>query len=136
MLRTLRKSLHCSGLWPEAGITNPCLGVLPAQLARDERLQAIWQGLDSEHVWDSHAHLIGMGDSGSGIHLHRDMVNPFKPLSYLQRVFFLNASCCNEPGRIDHAFIERLLALHEAMPRGYKTMLLAFDACYDEQGGT
>ena len=134
MLRHIRDVLHRSGLWPEAGIANPCLGALPADLARDERLQAIWEGLDPEQVWDSHAHLIGTGDSDSGIRLHRDMVNPLKPLSYIQRAFYLNASCCNEPGRVDHAFVERLLALHEAMPRGYKTMLLAFDDCYDEHG--
>lgn len=134
MLQSLRNVLRRTGLWPEAGITNPCLGTLPNELARDERLLMIWEGLEPEKVWDSHAHLIGLGDSGSGIRLHRDMVNPLKPLSYLQRAFYLNASCSNDPNRIDHAFIERLLALHEAMPRGYKTMLLAFDECYDEDG--
>ncbi len=132
MLKSLRLALHRKGVWPEAGISNPCLGALPYELVRDERLLRIWEGLDVEQVWDSHAHLIGTGDSGSGIRLHRDMVNPFKPVSYIQRAFYLNASCCNECGRIDHAFVERLLALHEAMPRGYKTMLLAFDDCYDE----
>jgi mannonate dehydratase len=134
MLNSIHNALRRSGFWPEAGITNPCLGALPPELARDERLQTIWDGLDTEQVWDSHAHLIGMGDCGSGIRLHRDMVNPLKPLSYIQRAFFLNASCSNEHGRVDQAFVERLLALHEAMPRSYKTMLLAFDDCYDEEG--
>jgi len=134
MLKRLRHTLHGNGLWPEAGIVNPCLGALPKELAGDERLQMIWEGLDIEQVWDSHAHLIGTGDSGSGIRVHRDMVNPLKPRFYLQRAFYLNASCCHERGRIDHAFVERLLTLHEAMPRGYKTLLLAFDDCYDEQG--
>ncbi|HEY0635831.1 MAG TPA: amidohydrolase family protein [Gammaproteobacteria bacterium] len=134
MLKRLRNAMRRHGLWPEAGLTNPCLGALPAALARDERLQQIWAGLDAHQVWDSHAHLIGTGDGGSGIRLHRDMVNPLKPLFYVQRAFYLNASCCNEPGRIDNAFVERLLALHEALPHGYKTMLLAFDDCYDEQG--
>lgn len=134
MFRTIHTALRRSGYWPEAGFTNPCLGTLPSELARDERLEQIWEGLDTAQVWDSHAHLIGMGDGGSGIRLHRDMVNPLKPVSYIQRAFFLNASCSNERGRVDHAFVERLLALHEAMPRGYKTLLLAFDDCYDEAG--
>lgn len=134
MFRAIHTLLRRSGYWPEAGITNPCLDALPGELARDERLLAIWDGLDTEQVWDSHAHLVGTGDSGSGIRLHSDMVNPLKPLSYLQRAFFLNASCSNERGRVDQAFVERLLALHEAMPRGYKTLLLAFDDCYDEEG--
>ncbi|HEY0721324.1 MAG TPA: amidohydrolase family protein [Gammaproteobacteria bacterium] len=134
MLKGVGRVLQRKGLWPEGGIVNPCLGALPEALRRDERMAAIWEGLDSSQVWDSHAHLIGTGDSGSGIRLHRDMVNPLKPLFYLQRAFYLNASCCNESGRIDQAFVERLLALHEPLPRGYKTMLLAFDDCYDEQG--
>lgn len=126
----LKQALLRRGLWPEAGLLNPCLGALPADLAGDERLRAIWHGLDPEQVWDSHAHLTGVGDGGSGIRLHRDMFNPLKPLPWLQRLFFLNASCAQG----DRAFVERLLALHEAFPRGYKTLLLAFDDCYDEQG--
>lgn len=134
MFNSLRNSLLRRGLWPEAGLWNPCLGPLPSELAKDERLQAVWAGLDVTQVWDSHAHLIGVGDSASGIRLHRHMHNPLRPLQYIQRAFFLNASCCDEPGRIDQAFVERLLALHEPMPSGYKTALLAFDDCYDEHG--
>jgi hypothetical protein len=134
MLRPLRNALRRRGLWPEAGLTNPCLGELPAEILRDERLQAIWEGLDPEYVWDSHAHLVGVGDGNSGIRVHRDLTNPLKPLSYLQQKFFLNASCSNGKGCVDERFVERLLALHDPMPRGYKTLLLAFDDCYDEHG--
>lgn len=134
MLRPIRNALRRRGLWPEAGITNPCLGALPKAIARDERLQAIWQGLDAEYVWDSHAHLVGIGDSNSGIRVHRDLTTPLRPLNYLQQKFFLNASCSNHKGRVDERFVERLLALHDPMPRGYKTLLLAFDDCYDEHG--
>ncbi len=134
MLRPLRDAMLRRGLWPEAGLTNPCLGELPADVLRDERMQAIWEGLDPEYVWDSHAHLVGVGDGNSGIRVHRDLTNPLKPLSYLQQKFFLNASCSNTDGCVDDRFVERLLALHDPMPRGYKTLLLAFDDCYDEQG--
>ena len=139
MLTNPRQALLRRGLWPESGLMNPCLGVLPESIARDERLAAIWAGLDPEQVWDSHAHLIGVGDGDSGVRLHRDMTNPLKPLTYLQRAFFLNASCSSagehEGGEgVDERFVARLLALHEAFPRGYKTVLLAFDDSYDEQG--
>ncbi|MCP5276778.1 MAG: amidohydrolase family protein [Thiobacillus sp.] len=136
--KVLHKALLRRGLWPESGVVNPCLGPLPDALARDERLQCIWDGLDAEQVWDSHAHLTGVGDSNSGIRLHRDMTNPLKPLTYLQRVFFLNASCSNEGEQegegVDDRFVARLLALHDSLPRGYKTVLLAFDDSHDEQG--
>jgi len=142
VIRHLHKALLRRGLWPESGIKNPCLGLLPDALARDERLQAIWEGLDTDQVWDSHAHLIGVGDGDTGVRLHRDMTNPLKPLVYLQRAFFLNASCSNVgehqdenvSDAVDHRFVARLLALHEVMPRGYKTALLAFDDSHDEHG--
>ena len=138
MLKQVHKALLRRGLWPESGIRTPCLGHLPEGLAREERLQAIWDGLDVEQVWDSHAHLTGVGDGNTGVRLHRDMTNPFRPLTYLQRVFFLNASCSNQGEQagesVDERFVARLLALHEAMPRGYKTALLAFDDSHDEQG--
>lgn len=35
---------------------------------------------------------------------------------------------------MDQRFVERLLALHDPLPCGYKTLLLAFDDCYDEHG--
>lgn len=78
MLRPLRNVLRRRGLWPEAWLTNPCLGELPAEVVRDERLQAIWDGLDPAYVWDSHAHLVGIGDGNSGIRVHRDLVHPLK----------------------------------------------------------
>lgn len=134
MLKPVRNALLRRGLWPEAGLLNPCLGPLPADIARDECLQSIWEGLDAAQVWDSHAHLIGVGDGDSGVRLHRDMTNPLKPLTYLQRAFFLNASCSHGGEGVDERFVQRLLALHEAFPRGYKTVLLAFDDAYDEHG--
>ena len=54
----------CS-LVAEDGLRNPCLDAeLPPALARDETVQAAFDGLDTSRVWDCHAHLLGIGDSG------------------------------------------------------------------------
>ena len=57
--------------WPEQGFWNPCHARLPRRLAEHELVRAAWGGIDAAQCWDSHSHLIGTGDSGSGI-----FVNP------------------------------------------------------------
>ena len=59
-------ALAACRFWPEEGLWNPCLAQLPRHLADHELVRAAWQGLDPASVWDSHAHLIGIGDSASG----------------------------------------------------------------------
>jgi len=66
---------------------------LPPALARHELVRAAWEGLDPEQVWDMHAHLLGTGDSSSGIFLNPDLENLLDPANYARRIFFLNAAC-------------------------------------------
>jgi len=54
---------------------------------------------------------------------------------YLQRMFYLNASCAHEaPGKVDRSVVDRLLNQCEAMPRGFRVLLYAFDWARDESG--
>ena len=117
--------------WPEQGIWNPCLARLPRRLATHELVQSAWDGIDPSQVWDSHAHLVGTGDSGSGITVNPAMYSFLSPGQYARREFFLNAGCARD--RIDQSYVERLQSLLEAM-RGTKLMLFAFDRTYDERG--
>jgi mannonate dehydratase len=50
--------------WPEQGFWNPCRADLPRRLADHELVKRAWEGIDAAQFWDSHAHLIGTGDSG------------------------------------------------------------------------
>lgn len=45
---------------------NPCRSVLPPSLAEHDLIRSAWEGLDATRVWDCHAHLAGLGDSGIG----------------------------------------------------------------------
>ena len=122
-------------LWPEQGMLNPCLAGLPPRLAGHEVVRAAWEGIDATRVWDGHAHLAGIGDSGDGVWINPDSESPAHPLQFAQRVFFLNAGCANgAPGQVDRSYVERMRSLLDPMPPGAKLVLLAFDRVYTESG--
>jgi mannonate dehydratase len=86
-------------------------------------------------MWDSHSHLIGTGDSGSGIVVNPEMDSLLNPAQYARRLFFLNAGCVHDaPGNVDRAYIERLHNLIDGMRPGAKLVLFAFERAHDETG--
>lgn len=121
--------------WPEQGFINPCRAALPPALENHEIVQAAWQGIDAENVWDCHAHLVGTGDSGSGVWLNPRMQSPLHPLQFVQRLFYLNAGCAHDaPGRVDQSYLERMHNLLDGMRPGVKLLLLAFDYSHHDDG--
>lgn len=121
--------------WPEHGILNPCLAALPREVADHELVKAAWDGLDPVQVWDCHAHLVGTGDSGSGIWLNPALESMVHPVQFAQRLFFLNAGCAHEAaGRADQSYVERMHNLLDGMRPGAKLMLFAFDFNHREDG--
>ena len=123
-------------LWPEQGLWNPCRTGLPSALARHELVHAAWEGLDAEQVWDAHAHLVGTGDSSSGIFVNPKMDSMLNPSHYARRLFFLNAGCAYDVpgGSVDRAYVRRLLNVMDGMRRGSKILLFAFERVYGEDG--
>jgi len=119
--------------WPESGVTNPCLSHLPAELQQHPLMQKIWAGIDSSQVWDTHAHIIGAGDSGSGVWYNPDMDSWSHPILKIQKDFYMNGGCITS-GHEDETFIARMVDLSANMPAGYKTMLFAFDWTHNAQG--
>ncbi|MDS4015732.1 MAG: amidohydrolase family protein, partial [Candidatus Accumulibacter sp.] len=84
---------------------------------------------------DCHVHLVGTGDSGSGIEVNPQMESLFHPLQYAQRLFYLNAGCVHDaPGRVDASYLERMQNLVDGLRPGAKLLLLAFERAHDEQG--
>jgi mannonate dehydratase len=109
---------------------------LPLAYQRSELVRAAFQGLDLSLVWDAHAHLVGVGDSPSGIYLNPRMNSKLHPSHYLRRLFFLNAGCAYdlEGASIDAAYVRRLLGVMDGMRRGCKMVLFAFERVYGEDG--
>lgn len=114
---------------------NPCRAALPARLARHELVQAAWQGIDPAKLWDSHVHLVGTGDSGSGVYVNPGMQSLLNPGLYARRLFFMNAGCVHDaPGSVDRSYLERMRNLVDGMKAGVKLLLLAFDRAHDDAG--
>ncbi len=117
------------------GVFNQCVADLPADLRDSPLLRAAWQGLDATKVWDTHCHVFGDGDSGSGLWFNPQLEQLWRPRGYVQREFYINASCIDEtPGKIDNSFVQRLLAQCRAMPRGFHVLLFGFDWAHDDAG--
>jgi mannonate dehydratase len=121
-------------LLPVESIINPCLGPsLPDWLAKHNVILSALDGLDPDLLWDGHVHLIGTGDSKSGIWINPDMLSFLHPVQYAQFGFYTNAACVNS-GAIDINYVQRLKNLHSQMPNGTRLLLLAFDYTHDKQG--
>jgi predicted TIM-barrel fold metal-dependent hydrolase len=117
------------------GVFNDCLPELPQDLREHPLVTSAWNGLDAGKVWDTHCHIFGNGDSGSGLWFNPQMEQIWRPLGYLQREFYINASCTDDsPGRADRSFVARLLAQCSGMAPGFHVLLFAFDWARDDAG--
>lgn len=117
------------------GVLNQCIAELPPALRGDPRILGVWRGLDAAKVWDTHVHVFGDGDSGSGLWFNPRMNKLWNPQEYLRRKIYINASCIEDrPGRVDLSFGANLLAQARGMQPGFKAMLFAFDWARDEAG--
>ncbi len=124
------------GLRAAGPFTNPCRGALTPELADHPLVRAALEGLDASRLIDTHAHLLGTGDGGSGCSVHPSLHQWWQPREVIRRKGILNAACVDEDAvaSIDHAYVERLHTLAAAFPRGARWWLFAFDRAHDDAG--
>ena len=128
--------LPASGLRLDEGssVFNPC-GKLSSELRNHPLSLSAFDGLNAEDVWDCHAHLLGLGESGGGAWVTPKMQSLLNIRLYAKYRFYLNASCVDPANNnVDGDFLARLLALMEDFPAGYRAMVMAFDRTHNEQG--
>lgn len=115
---------------------NPCRVAIPVALLDNPWVRQAWRDIDPTQVWDSHVHLAGLGDGGSGIEVGPQLSSIRHPVHYAQRLFYLNASGAHRAaaGQVDTTYAARLLNLCDAMPAGFKALLFAFERFHDEAG--
>lgn len=113
-----------------------CLQPLPEALARHELVAAAFDGLQLDQLWDVHAHLVGVGDAGSGAYVHPDSRSLLSPIEYVRRRVMLAAACVSDApdGQLDRRYVERLHLLLAALPAGFRMLLFAFDYAVDDDG--
>jgi predicted TIM-barrel fold metal-dependent hydrolase len=116
-------------------VINPCRVAIPAALLDSPWLKQAWADIDPAQLWDCHVHIAGIGDGGSGIVVGPQLSSMLHPVHYAQRLFYMNAGCAHDaPGKVDTAYVARLLNLCDAMPEGFKVMLFAFENFHDGKG--
>jgi uncharacterized protein len=120
--------------WPDNNrIFNRCFdSELPPELAHHDLILSAQEGIDMRQMWDGHVHLLGMGDTDSGIVMNPDFFNLLKLNHYVRFRFFFNAACPTPGLSVDEGFLARLKSLQWA--QGLRFVLLAFDYTYNEQG--
>lgn len=115
-------------------VFNPC-GKLSPALRNHEFTLAAFDGLNAANVWDSHAHLLGLGESGGGAWVSPKMQSLWNLRLYAQYRFYLNAACVDvAQNNVDRDYMARLHTLMEDFPPGYRAMVMAFDRTHDEAG--
>ena len=114
-------------------LRNPCLGVPPTGGAGQAFIDEAFDGIDAARIVDTHAHLLGNGDAGSGCSIHPSMQQWWRPTEVLRRRAIMNAACVPaDAPSVDRAYVERLQALAEGFPAGARWWLFAFEqACND-----
>jgi uncharacterized protein len=130
-----------AGLFTGLGATaantlrNPCRGPLPADLASHDIVLAALAGWDSSRLIDTHAHLLGTGDAGSGCTVHPHTSQWWHPAEVLRRQVILNGACVpSDAPSVDRAYVQRLLDMAGAFPSGARWWLFAFEHAHDDQG--
>ncbi|MBL8524788.1 MAG: amidohydrolase [Betaproteobacteria bacterium] len=125
---------HALRLDAGASVFNPC-GNLSDELRNHPLTTAAFEGLNPSDVWDCHAHLLGLGESGGGAWVTPKMQSLLRLRLYAQYRFYLNASCVNPANKIvDRDFLARLMTLMADFPQGYRAMVMAFDRTHDANG--
>lgn len=115
-------------------LLNPCTR-LTDELKRHPLTLAAFEGLNAHDVWDCHAHLLGLGESGGGAWVTPKMQSIWRIRQYAQYRFYLNASCVDVGNNnVDRDFLARLTALLDDFPEGTRAMIMAFDRTHDEAG--
>ena len=90
--------------------------------------------IDPSRLMDFHTHILGLGNSHSGIWVNPAMQTPANPLRYFRFQVFKNASGIYQDEQADQQYLTRLLKLIDNLPEKGRFMILGFDKHYTPNG--
>ncbi|EQC51443.1 amidohydrolase family protein [Bacteriovorax sp. DB6_IX] len=94
-----------------------------------------FEGIDEKKLHDMHFHVVGLGNSDSGIEINPMMKMWWKHLGKYNRYnVYMSASGVTDKENADQQYIDRIVRLHKYMPMKFKTHILAFDRHYNADG--
>ncbi len=83
---------------------------------------------------DNHVHIIGLGNSGSGIEIHTDMNSIIHPFKFTRFAYFMNAGGITDEAQADEQYIDQLIDQVMQVPVYFQIRGLALDKHYLENG--
>jgi predicted TIM-barrel fold metal-dependent hydrolase len=98
-------------------------------------IQDAFSGFESEKLFDSHTHIIGLGAGDTGIWVNPEMQEGLHWIERLKFAIYKSASGIQHEENADQEYIERLVKLIDGMhPYNMKFFILAFDKHYNKAG--
>ncbi len=98
----------------------------------DAMLQAAWEGLERERVWDAHVHILGSGRDGTGCWINPRALRAAHLGAWLRREAIARA--LDLPPDADRAYFDRLLAWQRSANPAGRALAMAFDLWVDPDG--
>lgn len=95
-------------------------------------IEKAYDGIDPSRLMDFHTHILGLGNTGSGIWINPAMQTRTNPLRYFRFQVFKNASGIIHDDKADQEYMARLLNLIENLPVKGRYMILGFDKHYGQ----
>ena len=94
------------------------------------------KGLDPNQLWDTHFHILGIGDSGSGCWINPTLSQWWHPIDSIRRMAILYAAGVHKVPKktVDRTYVTRVEQMANEFPAGAKWMLFAFDSAHDDKG--
>jgi len=86
--------------------------------------------IDPSRLVDFHTHILGLGNSNSGVWVNPAMQTRINPMRYFRFQVFKNASGISKNDSADQDYVARLLRLIENLPKPGRFMILGFDKHY------
>ncbi|WP_412470988.1 amidohydrolase family protein [Halobacteriovorax sp. RT-2-4] len=94
-----------------------------------------YDGIDLKKLRDTHLHIVGLGNSGSGIWVNPDMQDWYNHLSKYNRFnVYISASGVDDKSQADEQYVARLVELMTYQPHFIPAYALAFDYHYKLDG--
>ena len=85
-------------------------------------------------LMDHHVHILGLGNTSSGIEVHPDTRSYLHPFKLTRFNYFMDAGSVTNEALADEQYLEYLLAQIEKIPGEFRVFSLALDRFYKENG--
>lgn len=116
-------------------VARPAAPDGPLSAEAQALIDRAWEGLDPTRVIDCHAHIVGLGNGGSGCWVNPRMTQWVRhPIQYGKFSIYKRAGGVEDDDQSDQQYVEALLQrVRSQRPHG-RLLILAFDQVHDEAG--